>query len=110
VATATLYRVLAVMVILMAALLTGFLIGVVAAVGCVRSLQPRRVVGGPARQHALRRQDDRRLVVGTLLGGLLLGVVDDRLLVPLLGLLLVVSAYEVWRHRRGERWSQVVVR
>jgi len=40
-------------------------------------------------------------IAGTLVGGLLLGVVDNRLLIPLLGLLLVVSAYKVWGHRHG---------
>lgn len=40
-------------------------------------------------------------VLGTVLGGLLLGVVDDRILIPLLGLLLAGSAYKVWGHRNG---------
>jgi uncharacterized membrane protein YfcA len=49
-------------------------------------------------------------IAGTLLGGLLLGVVDERVLLPLLGLLLALSAYKVWGHRNGEVPSEVVVR
>jgi uncharacterized membrane protein YfcA len=37
-------------------------------------------------------------VVGTIVGGLLLGVVPERVLVPLLVCLLGVSAVKVWRH------------
>lgn len=35
---------------------------------------------------------------GTVLGGLLLGVVPTLLLIPLLVLLLLLSAIKVWRH------------
>lgn len=38
-------------------------------------------------------------VVGTLCGGLLLGVVPDAVLLPLLAGLLLVSAVKVWQHR-----------
>ncbi|WP_306796243.1 sulfite exporter TauE/SafE family protein [Nocardia sp. XZ_19_369] len=38
-------------------------------------------------------------VVGTVIGGLLLGVVPSVALIPVLVLLLVVSAVKVWRHR-----------
>ena len=38
-------------------------------------------------------------VTGTLLGGMLLGVVPSLLLVPLLIALLLISAVKVWRHR-----------
>ncbi len=39
-------------------------------------------------------------VSGTVVGGLLLGVVPTALLVPLLAVLLVMSAYKVWQHSR----------
>ncbi|MGR7026180.1 sulfite exporter TauE/SafE family protein [Geodermatophilus sp. URMC 62] len=38
-------------------------------------------------------------IAGTVLGGLLLGVVAEAVLIPLLGLLLVLSAIKVWSHR-----------
>lgn len=38
-------------------------------------------------------------VAGTILGGLLLGVVPDLVLIPLLALLLLASAFKVWNHR-----------
>jgi uncharacterized protein len=38
-------------------------------------------------------------VVGTVAGGMLLGVVPSAVLVPGLAVLLVLSAYKVWRHR-----------
>ncbi|MGR6968004.1 TSUP family transporter [Geodermatophilus sp. URMC 61] len=38
-------------------------------------------------------------IAGTVLGGFLLGVVADAVLIPLLGLLLVLSAIKVWSHR-----------
>lgn len=38
-------------------------------------------------------------VAGTILGGLLLGVVPDLVLIPLLALLLLASAVKVWHHR-----------
>ncbi len=38
-------------------------------------------------------------IAGTVLGGFLLGVVSDAVLIPLLGLLLVLSAIKVWSHR-----------
>jgi uncharacterized membrane protein YfcA len=41
-------------------------------------------------------------VAGTLLGGLLLGAVPPAVLIPLLALLLVLSAIKVWSHR----WSR----
>lgn len=37
-------------------------------------------------------------IVGTFLGGLLLGVVPDAVLLPLLAAILLVSAVKVWRH------------
>ena len=37
-------------------------------------------------------------IAGTLLGGLLLGVVPTLVIVPLLVLLLLLSAIKVWRH------------
>ena len=36
-------------------------------------------------------------VVGTVIGGLLAGVVPEAVLIPALGVLLVVSGYKVWR-------------
>jgi uncharacterized protein len=38
-------------------------------------------------------------IAGTALGGFLLGVVADAVLIPLLGLLLVLSSIKVWSHR-----------
>jgi uncharacterized protein len=38
-------------------------------------------------------------ITGTLLGGLLLGVVPSLALVPLLIALLLISAVKVWRHQ-----------
>ena len=38
-------------------------------------------------------------IAGTVLGGFLLGVAADAVLIPLLGLLLVLSAIKVWSHR-----------
>ena len=38
-------------------------------------------------------------VVGVLIGGLLLGVLPDAVLLPLLIALLLASAVKVWRHR-----------
>ena len=37
-------------------------------------------------------------ILGTLIGGLLLGVVPNAVLLPLLAGLLVISAVKVWRH------------
>lgn len=37
-------------------------------------------------------------VIGVLLGGLLLGVVSDLVLVPILAALLVLSAFKIWNH------------
>lgn len=37
-------------------------------------------------------------IAGTLVGGLLLGVVSDAVLIPSLVALLVVSSIKVWRH------------
>lgn len=39
-------------------------------------------------------------VVGTVVGGLALGVVPDRVLIPALALLLVLSSFKVWQHSR----------
>jgi uncharacterized protein len=39
-------------------------------------------------------------VAGTVVGGLLLGVVPDAVLVPALAVLLVLSSVKVWRHAR----------
>jgi uncharacterized protein len=36
--------------------------------------------------------------VGTVMGGVALNVVPSALLVPLLGVLLVLSSFRVWRH------------
>lgn len=38
-------------------------------------------------------------ILGTLVGGLLLGIVPDRTLLPFLAAILLVSAIKVWRHR-----------
>lgn len=38
-------------------------------------------------------------IVGTFIGGLLLGVVPSALLLPALAVILLVSAVKVWRHR-----------
>lgn len=40
-------------------------------------------------------------IVGTVLGGLLLGVVPSTVLIPILAALLLISAVKVWRH-----WSK----
>ncbi|MDI4656139.1 sulfite exporter TauE/SafE family protein [Xanthobacter autotrophicus] len=37
-------------------------------------------------------------VAGTLIGGQLLGLVPDAVLLPLLAVILLVSAYKIWRH------------
>ena len=38
-------------------------------------------------------------IVGTFIGGQLLGVIPSALLLPLLAAILVVSAVKVWRHQ-----------
>jgi uncharacterized membrane protein YfcA len=38
-------------------------------------------------------------IVGTFIGGLLLGIVPDTVLLPALAVILLVSAAKVWRHR-----------
>lgn len=38
-------------------------------------------------------------VLGTFIGGQLLGIVPERILLPLLAAILVVSAFKVWRHK-----------
>lgn len=38
-------------------------------------------------------------IVGTFIGGLLLGVVPNGVLLPALGVILLISAVKVWRHR-----------
>lgn len=37
-------------------------------------------------------------IVGTIIGGLLAGVVPEGVLIPILGALLLISALNVWRH------------
>jgi uncharacterized membrane protein YfcA len=37
-------------------------------------------------------------IVGTFIGGLLLGLVPNRILLPALAALLLISAVKVWRH------------
>jgi uncharacterized membrane protein YfcA len=37
-------------------------------------------------------------IVGTFLGGRLLGIVPNAILLPLLAAILIVSAVKVWRH------------
>ncbi|MBF6290023.1 sulfite exporter TauE/SafE family protein, partial [Nocardia cyriacigeorgica] len=37
-------------------------------------------------------------IAGTIIGGLLLGVVPNMVLIPLLVVLLLLSAVKVWRH------------
>jgi uncharacterized membrane protein YfcA len=37
-------------------------------------------------------------ITGAILGGLLLDVVPDTVLVPILALLLILSSVKVWRH------------
>ena len=36
-------------------------------------------------------------IAGTIIGGLLVGVVPDAVLIPALGLILLISAVKVWR-------------
>jgi uncharacterized membrane protein YfcA len=38
-------------------------------------------------------------ILGALIDGLLLGVVPSKVLVPLLAVILVVSAMKIWRHK-----------
>ena len=38
-------------------------------------------------------------IAGTLIGGLLLGVVPSIVIVPLLAILLVLSSWKVWHHK-----------
>jgi uncharacterized protein len=38
-------------------------------------------------------------IVGTFIGGRLLGIVPEQILLPLLATILVISAYKVWRHK-----------
>ncbi|TCC54381.1 hypothetical protein E0H73_38670 [Kribbella pittospori] len=38
------------------------------------------------------------MTAGTILGGLLLGLVSASVLIPLLALLLILSAVKAWRH------------
>ena len=40
-------------------------------------------------------------IIGTIAGGLLLGVIPEAILVPTLAVLLVLSSVKVWRHARG---------
>ena len=37
-------------------------------------------------------------IIGTVLGGRLLGIVPDGVLLPLLAMILVASAWKVWQH------------
>ncbi|MER8954762.1 sulfite exporter TauE/SafE family protein [Mesorhizobium sp. M0833] len=37
-------------------------------------------------------------IVGTFIGGLLLGIVPEQVLLPILAAILVISAYKIWRH------------
>ncbi len=53
--------------------------------------------GSPARQATVSLTSLATVVV-KLLGGLLLGVVPDAVLLPALAALLVLSAVKVWRH------------
>ncbi len=53
--------------------------------------------GSPARQATVPLTSLATVVV-KLLGGLLLGVVPDAVLLPALAALLVLSAVKVWRH------------
>lgn len=48
-------------------------------------------------------------LIGTFCGSLLLGVVPGEVLLPLLAVILVVSAIKVWRHAREQR-AEVVTR
>jgi uncharacterized membrane protein YfcA len=38
-------------------------------------------------------------IIGTFIGGLLLGIVPNGLLLPLLAVILIVSAWKVWHHK-----------
>jgi len=38
-------------------------------------------------------------ILGTFIGGLLLGIVPDGVLLPMLAAILVISAYKVWNHK-----------
>lgn len=42
-------------------------------------------------------------LIGTFCGGLLLGVVPEQMLLPLLAVILVLSALKVWKHARQQR-------
>lgn len=42
-------------------------------------------------------------VIGTFCGGLLLGIVPGEVLLPLLAVILVLSAVKVWKHAREQR-------
>jgi len=49
-------------------------------------------------------------ITGTIVGGLLLGVVPDAVLVPALTLLLVLSSIKVWRHATTEHRAAQMAR
>jgi uncharacterized membrane protein YfcA len=38
-------------------------------------------------------------IVGTFVGGLLLGLIPNNILLPMLAALLVISAVKVWQHK-----------
>lgn len=38
-------------------------------------------------------------IVGTFIGGRLLGIVPDSILLPVLALILIVSSYKIWKHK-----------
>jgi hypothetical protein len=48
--------------------------------------------------HRPRRHPGAGSVVGTVVGGLLLGMVAEAVLVPGLAVLLLLSSVKVWRH------------
>ena len=66
--------------------------------GSVRPLQPRPQLRSPARQQGFVLAMAAGSIIGTILGGLLLGVVPEGVLIPLLVALLLVSSVKVWRH------------
>lgn len=38
-------------------------------------------------------------ILGAFIGGLLLGVVSENILIPLLTVILLISSYKIWTHK-----------
>ena len=72
--------------------------------GPQRGRKPRRAAGQDASFAVLRHNMPLVLIMatgsimGTVLGGLLLGVVPSTVFIPILAALLLISAVKVWRH------------